>query len=100
MDGDQHYLGTVDNKHNVKNDWYQAIGGLCVASVGDYVVDCDLLQQANVPIEPWRVDDFASDKLAETLFSYRTLQRYKLDLMMALLLDWVGIFVLFQHYFQ
>jgi hypothetical protein len=75
LDGDQQYLGTVDNKHNVKNDRYQAIGGSCVASVGDYVVDCDLLRQANVPIDLWRVGDFASDKLAATLFSYRTLQK-------------------------
>jgi putative effector of murein hydrolase LrgA (UPF0299 family) len=71
----QQYLGTVNNKHNVKNDRYQAIGSSCVTSIGDYVVDCDLLRHVNVPVDLWRVDDFVSDKLAATLFSYCTLQK-------------------------
>ena len=73
LDDDQQYLGTVDNKRTVKHDWYQAIGGSCVASIGEYVVDCYLLSKANVPL--WRVGDFASDKLEATLFSYHTLQK-------------------------
>jgi hypothetical protein len=68
LDGNQQYLGTVDNKHNVKHDRYQATGGSCVASIGEYVVDCDLLWKANVPDDLWRVGDFASDKLVATLF--------------------------------
>lgn len=47
MDGNQQYLGTFDNKH--------AISRACVASIEDYVVDCDLLQKVNVPIDLWRV---------------------------------------------
>ena len=58
LDGNQKYLGTIDNKHNVKNDRYQCIGGSSIASVGNYVVDCDLLRQAQVPIDLWQVSDF------------------------------------------
>ncbi len=75
LDGKQKHLGTIDNKHNVKNDRYQCIGGSGIASVGEYVVDCDLLRQAKVPIDLWRVSDFASDKFAASFFSYCTLQR-------------------------
>jgi hypothetical protein len=51
------------------------IGDSCIASLVDYIVDCDLLRQANVPVYLWRVGDFASDKLAATLCSYCTLQQ-------------------------
>lgn len=43
--------------------------------IREYFVDCDLLQQANVPIDWYRVGEFASCKLSATLFSYHTLQK-------------------------
>lgn len=62
-DGKTSYVGSVDNKHNVKNDRFQCIGGSCVAWIGNHVIDCDLLQQAGLGKDLWRIRDFAPDKL-------------------------------------
>ena len=72
LDGQAIFLGSVDNKHKAKSDRYQLIGGSCIATVGNYVVDCELLPLSGLL---WRVYDFASDKLAATLFSYRFLKK-------------------------
>ena len=37
LDGKINYCAAVDNKHNVKNDRYQKIGGSNVASLGKCV---------------------------------------------------------------
>ena len=66
--------GAVDNKHNIKNDRYQFIGGSCLPTIGNLVVDADLLRQAEVSADLLRVKDFASDKKVETLVSYKTLK--------------------------
>jgi hypothetical protein len=74
LDGKSKYLASVDNKHNAKSDRYQLIGGSCVAFIGEHIIDCDLLRQAGVTKDLWRVRDYASDKLTATLFSYKTLK--------------------------
>ena len=76
LDGQARFIGSVDNKHNTKGDRYQLIGGSSLATVGNYVVDCELLQLSGVVKDLWRVHDFASDKLAATLFSYRSLKKF------------------------
>ena len=48
LDGKSKYLAAVDNKENANNDSYQLIGGLCVATIGDHVIDCDPLWKAGV----------------------------------------------------
>ena len=75
LDGKSKYLASVDNKLNAKSDRYQLIGGSCVARIGEHIIDCDLLQQAEVTKDLWRVWDYASDKLTATLFSYKTLKK-------------------------
>ena len=60
--------------HNIKNDRYQFIGGSCLPTIGNLVVDADLLRQAEVSAELIRVKDFASDKKVETLVSYKMLK--------------------------
>ena len=71
LDGQARFIGSVDYKHNAKSDRYQLIGGSSVATVENYIVDCDLLQLSGVVTDLWRVCDFASDKLAATLFPYK-----------------------------
>jgi hypothetical protein len=62
LSGRCNFTGAVDNKHNVKNDRYQIIGGSGVPLVGKYVADVNLIQQAGVPENLWIVKDFTSDK--------------------------------------
>ena len=42
------HTGAVDNKHNVKNDCYQIIGGSCIPTIGNLVLDTDLLRKSGV----------------------------------------------------
>ncbi len=62
LSGCCNFTGVVDNKHSVKNDKYQIIGGSGVPLVGNYVADVDLIRQAGVPEDLWIAKDFASDK--------------------------------------
>jgi hypothetical protein len=75
LDGKTNYVGSVDNKYNAKNDRYQLIGGSCIGSIGNYVIDSDLLRQSGVGKDLWMIRDFASDKLAAELFSYLRLKK-------------------------
>ena len=52
-----------------KNARYQLIGGSCIRSIGNYVIDSDLLQQSGVGKDLWRIRDFASEKLAANYFT-------------------------------
>ncbi len=60
--GHCNFTGAVDNKHNVKNDQCQLIGGCSVTLVSKYVADVDLIWQAGVPEDLFIVKNFASDK--------------------------------------
>ena len=75
LDGVEDHTGAVDNKHNVKNDRYHVAGGSCAPTIGELVVDSDLLRQAEVPEELLKWKDFSSDKLAEDFFSFKTLKK-------------------------
>ena len=75
LDEKTNYVGSVDNKLNPKNACYQLIGGSCIQSIGNYVIDSDLLQQSGVGKDLWRIRDFASNKLAAELFSNSTLKK-------------------------
>ncbi len=74
LSGHCNYTGAVDNKHNIKNDRYQIIGGSGVPLVGKYVADVNLIRQAGIPEYLWIVKDFASDKKVEDLFSDCTMK--------------------------
>lgn len=74
LDGEDNHLGSVDNKHNIKNDRYQVIGGQQFVSIGEWAVDADLLLQSGVPQELIRIKDFASDKLVDELCSHKILK--------------------------
>ncbi len=65
----------MDNKHNIKNDQYQLIGGSGVPLVGKYVVNVDLIRQMDIPEDLFIVKDFASDKKVEELFVYGTMKK-------------------------
>ena len=73
LDGKINHCAAVNNKHNVKNDRYQFIGGSNAAVMGNYYIDTNLLLMAKVSIELIAPKDFASDKKVEQLFSYNTL---------------------------
>ena len=75
LDEKSKYLAAAINKHNVKNDRFQLIGKSCVATIGDHMIDCDLLWQAGVSKILWRVWDYASDKLMAKLYSYAMLKK-------------------------
>ena len=75
IDGKIDYCAAVDNKHNVKNDRYQLIGGSNAATIGNYYIDTNLLLLAEVSSELIAPKDFASDKKVEQLFSYNTLNK-------------------------
>ncbi len=62
LSGGCNFNEAVDNKHNVKNDGYQIIGGSGVPLVGKYVADVDLIRHEGIPENLWIVKDFASDK--------------------------------------
>ena len=64
LTGRCNFTGAVDNKHNVKNDRYQIIGGSGVPVVGKYVNDANLIRirQEGFLEDLWIVKDFASDK--------------------------------------
>ena len=72
---EDNHLGAVDNKHNIKNDRYQLIGGQQLVSIGKWVCDSDLLRQSGVPKELIRIKDFASDKLVDELCSHKILKQ-------------------------
>ncbi len=63
LDGKEDNTGVVDNKHNLKNDRYQIAGGSCVPVIGNLGVDTDIMSQAGVQEEAYRMKDFACDKL-------------------------------------
>jgi len=73
--GDDNHIGSVDNKHNIRNDRYQVIGGQALVSVGTWVCDLDLLLQSGVSQKLIRIKDFASDKLVDDLCSHKVLKR-------------------------
>ena len=75
LDGKISYCAAVDNKHNVKNDRYQLIGGSNVATMGNYYIDTNLLLMAGVSADLIAPKDFASDKKVEQLFSYSTMDK-------------------------
>ena len=75
LDGKINYCAAVDNKHNVKNDRYQLIGGSNVATMGTYCIDTNLLLMAGVSADLIAPKDFASDKKVEQLFSYPTINK-------------------------
>jgi len=57
----------------VKNHRYQYIGGSNVASIGNTIIDVNLLLQAHVSKDLISPKDFSSDKKVEQLFSFGTL---------------------------
>jgi hypothetical protein len=61
--GHCNFTRVVDNKHNVKNDQYQLIGGSSITLVGKYVADVDLIRQAGAPEDLFFVKDFAVEDL-------------------------------------
>ena len=73
LDGKTSYLGGVDNKHNVKNHRHQCMGGSNVASIGNTMIDVNLLLQANISKDLISPKDFSSDKKVEQLFSFGAL---------------------------
>ena len=75
IDGKINYCAAVDNKHNIKNDRCQLIGGSNAACMGDYCIDTNLLLMAEVSSELLAPKDFASDKKVEQLFSYPTISK-------------------------
>lgn len=75
IEGKINYCAAVDNKHNVKNDRYQFIGGSNAATIGNYYIDTNLLLMARVSSDLIAPKDFASDKKVEQLFSYASLSK-------------------------
>ena len=48
---------------HAKNFRYMVIGGSCVLMIGNFIMDPQLLVLAKVPVDLWRVKDWASDNL-------------------------------------
>lgn len=82
LDGKVNYTASVDNKHNIKNDRYQIIGGSCLPTIGTLIIDADLLRAVGIPESEYRVKDFASDKLVDDLCSHKTIDALYKGLML------------------
>lgn len=82
LDGKVNYTALVDNKHNIKNDRYQIIGGSCLPTIGTLIVDADLLRAVGIPESEYRIKDFASDKLVDDLCSHKTIDALYKGLML------------------
>ena len=80
LDGKINYCAAVDNKHDVKNDRHQLIGGSNVATMGTYFIDTNLLLMAGASADLIAPKDFASDKKVEELFSYPTISKVDKEL--------------------
>jgi hypothetical protein len=74
LSGKKSWVTMTDPNHNNKNFRYQAIGGSTLPKVGKYVLDADLLRLACVPVDLYRIQDFASDKLVLALASAKTVK--------------------------
>ena len=59
----------------MNNCRYQIIGGYCIPTIGNLVVDTDILRQSGVSADLIKIKDFASNKLVEYLCSYKTLKK-------------------------
>ena len=70
------HTAITDLHHNLKNFWYQIIGGSGCTDIGIYIIDTHLLTIYRVGIDLWRIIYYASDFLVLKLSSYNTL--YKL----------------------
>ena len=62
VDGSRDFATPVDNKHCIKNDQCQIIGGSFSATIGDYGIDCNILLQTKVSTDLIFIKDFSSDK--------------------------------------
>jgi hypothetical protein len=71
--GKANYLGTTDTNHNMKSVRYQIIGGSCLGVCGNHPLDAGFLRLAKVPVELWRVSDYASDLLVLRLTAAKTI---------------------------
>ena len=58
----------------MNNDRYQIIGVYCIPTIGNLVVDTDILRQSVVSADLIKIKDFASYKLVEDICSYKTLK--------------------------
>ena len=63
MYGDVCYVGLIDTNHNMKNNRYQMIGGLCAEIIGGYVYYIGLIQADGMTRGLWRPENFASNLL-------------------------------------
>ncbi|KAL7427142.1 hypothetical protein ACHAXM_000726 [Skeletonema potamos] len=75
LNGKSNVLAIMDTNHNAKNNRYQILGGSSAASIGNYVFDPNLLVQAGVATELYRINDYASDAIVLRLASHPTLQK-------------------------
>ena len=77
LSGKRNNSATTDNKHNVKADRYQVVGGgdRRVATIGNSFLDADIIRQAGVSPELYRPKDYASDKKVEDLLAYPSLEK-------------------------
>ena len=72
LEGKQSHVALVDPNHNGKNLRYLIIGGSCVVVLGNHVIDPEMLRLAGIPMEIWRVKDWASDRVVLELCSLNT----------------------------
>lgn len=76
LDGDINHLAATDTNHNIKCACGQVVGaGSGLISIGECVVDSDLLRQAGVSQELIRPKDIASDLVVKKLVSYKSLEK-------------------------
>lgn len=73
--GEQHYLARIDMKQNVKNQHYHKVCGSGVIVAGNCLVDADAHRQAQIRKEFYTPNDFACNKLIESLFSFCTTEQ-------------------------
>jgi hypothetical protein len=73
LDGESEHLGGTDANHNAKSMRGQAlVGGTQICVLGTHYIDAGLIKVAGLPVDLWRIRDYASDALVLKLCSHTT----------------------------
>ena len=81
LDGTHDCYNGFENKNWIKNNYYQLMGGSCVATLRNHTIDCFSLVQARASKDPITQKIFTSDKKAKSIFSFKKPEKIKDALM-------------------
>ena len=75
MSGNINHIDSTDTNHNAKSFYYQCVGGVCAVTIGNYIVDADLLRLSGISQQLHCPQDFVSDLLVILLSLFELVQK-------------------------